>query len=444
MKPNILFIVIDSLRSDRCYGNKKTANTPNIDFLIEKGVYCTKAISSTDYTSSSLQSIFTSRYPLGCGTTKENYHKIYSQSTSLFTILQENDYHLYAILEEAICTWGLDEPFENDDVAFPASSNLYNGLGEVILKKFDPGNMKEPWFYCVDLMDLHKSNPMPSEFRHLTQSQKYDQNLSSIDSWIGKMLEKNNFENTLVIVTADHGDYLTSIDDSIKTPNPFQKMVKSSIKRMIPTSLRPMVHQKKLDTINQIRAAKLKTPHEKRGFNTRPMVDRFLFDDVVNVPLIFSGYGLKNQIISQQVRSIDIFPTMFDIIGLENRIKNIHGRSFVGLLDGKKLEKMPAYLETTVIETVTVAPKAVIGIRTDEYKYFRSIKDPKTNVHLYDLTNDPFEDHNIAEKHPKKVEEFENILEEIRKETNLQPEYDSLNEDEEKELEDQLRKLGYI
>ena len=35
MKPNILFIVIDSLRADKCYGNEKTSVTPNIDKLIE-------------------------------------------------------------------------------------------------------------------------------------------------------------------------------------------------------------------------------------------------------------------------------------------------------------------------------------------------------------------------------------------------------------------------
>ena len=38
MKPNILFIVIDSLRADRIFGRQKIANSPNIDYLIKKGV----------------------------------------------------------------------------------------------------------------------------------------------------------------------------------------------------------------------------------------------------------------------------------------------------------------------------------------------------------------------------------------------------------------------
>ena len=35
MKPNILFIVIDSLRAEKCNGDKKTSVTTNIDSLIK-------------------------------------------------------------------------------------------------------------------------------------------------------------------------------------------------------------------------------------------------------------------------------------------------------------------------------------------------------------------------------------------------------------------------
>ena len=38
MKCNVLIITIDSLRADRCFGIKKTAETPNIDKLIKNGL----------------------------------------------------------------------------------------------------------------------------------------------------------------------------------------------------------------------------------------------------------------------------------------------------------------------------------------------------------------------------------------------------------------------
>ena len=63
MKPNILFILIDGLRSDRCYGKHKTSITPNIDSLITNGVYFEQAICSAPVTSPSMSSILTGLYP---------------------------------------------------------------------------------------------------------------------------------------------------------------------------------------------------------------------------------------------------------------------------------------------------------------------------------------------------------------------------------------------
>ena len=44
MKHNILFITIDSLRADKVYGQNKSSLTPNMDSLINNGIYFTQAI----------------------------------------------------------------------------------------------------------------------------------------------------------------------------------------------------------------------------------------------------------------------------------------------------------------------------------------------------------------------------------------------------------------
>jgi len=72
MQPNILFLLLDSLRGDKCYGERKSAITPNIDKLINNGVYFSQAIGSSDYTGPAIQSIFTGRFPFGCGKSKES------------------------------------------------------------------------------------------------------------------------------------------------------------------------------------------------------------------------------------------------------------------------------------------------------------------------------------------------------------------------------------
>jgi len=39
MRPNIIFFLIDGLRSEQFYGNNRTCKTPNIDSLVNKGMY---------------------------------------------------------------------------------------------------------------------------------------------------------------------------------------------------------------------------------------------------------------------------------------------------------------------------------------------------------------------------------------------------------------------
>ena len=73
LKPNILFITIDSLRADRCYGKIKTSKTPNIDKLIENGIYFSQAFSTADQTGTSISSLFTGAFPIQSGTTQFNF-----------------------------------------------------------------------------------------------------------------------------------------------------------------------------------------------------------------------------------------------------------------------------------------------------------------------------------------------------------------------------------
>ena len=67
-KPNILFIVIDSLRNDQCHGNNRTSITPNIDKMISNGSYFSQTISSADGTILALNSVLTGLFPFRTGT----------------------------------------------------------------------------------------------------------------------------------------------------------------------------------------------------------------------------------------------------------------------------------------------------------------------------------------------------------------------------------------
>jgi arylsulfatase A-like enzyme len=99
-----------------------------------------------------------------------------------------------------------------------------------------------------------------------------------------------------------------------------------------------------------------------------------------------------------------------------------------------------AYFESTPL--VLIDSNDVIGIRTSKYKYFRDKNNPKNRIHLYDLENDPFEDFNIESSNIDKINEFENILSNLLK--NSKNNFDNDDELNSEEIENELRKLGYV
>ena len=71
--------------------------------------------------------------------------------------------------------------------------------------------------------------------------------------------------------------------------------------------------------------------------------DEFLFDELLRIPLIFTGFNVPSKlVIDQQVRQIDIFPTIFDLAGFSQRIESINGKSLVPLLNNQTLSEESA------------------------------------------------------------------------------------------------------
>ena len=86
-----------------------------------------------------------------------------------------------------------------------------------------------------------------------------------------------------------------------------------------------------------------------------------------------------------------------------------------------------------------------IGLRTEQYKYFRDRFSDSKDVHLYDLENDPFELSNISEQNPDIIENLEGKLLQINPTGNFGFKKDQEFSDEEaKKIENDLKKLGYI
>ena len=441
MKPNIFLIIIDSLRGDKTFGESKSSVTPNLDSLIRKGAYFTQAICTADQTGLSLGSLFTSLYPFKSGI---SYFKFDHDVPNFFNLLQRENYNLHSFVPDLSFFKNLTKNFDkNEYYVYDKRDNwlqLAGGLGSKILEKLDQIN--EPWFYFIHLMDLHVPFHLPEEFdKEEFGGTRYDRMLTYIDTWIGKFLEKIDLEKTICVLSSDHGDYIPVLGKSLGQIE-IPKILKKT-KKIIPSTISDPILFKLQRTRKAIELKKLKknmTPQQFRTLQDRG--DKFLFDELVRIPFILTGFGVPpNLIIEQQVRQVDIFPTLCELIGISSDLGSINGRSLVPLLNKQSLIEEPAYIEGGSASAKELGK--VIGIRTSNYKYLRSRNDLTKNVTLYDVKNDPNETKNIASLNPQIVEEMEKTLQKITRDSVV---FDStsITKDETKKIEAELRKLGYL
>jgi len=459
MKPNILFLIIDSLRADKVSGTENNSITPNLDHIKKNGVFFDHAISSSDGTMLAYAGLFSGKHPFKTGMRSAKLTRL-CNTISYFEVLKNYDYNLYGCLPRLAASFEIIPEFENNDESFLDYERLRSDAGQITLDKLN-SKMKEPWLFIMHAEDLHFPITRPQGFEdEKFGSNNYEKKISAIDHWLGKVLEKVDLKKTLVVITGDHGSYIQSLNKESLNID-FQdggdlQMKIGEISNRFPKFLEPLKLYLFLTRENISRKRKEKKikdlnlkSHEVRGLlHQRSDSERLLFDEKIRVPLFMIGPKVdQGMTISQQVRLIDVFPTICEIVGIPDKDEKIDGVSLYPLLENRKIGNLVAYMESSPAIEIKVV--IVIGIRTDKYKYFRNRYDSSKNVHLYDLENDPYEDNNIADRDKKIVEEMEDTLKiiingfSLEKGCRLEDVDDDLGTEEINMVEKELKKMGY-
>ncbi len=479
MRPNIIFFLVDGLRADQCFGKDKTSFTPNIDSLIQKGMYFTSAFSPVDGTIISLNTIFSSNFQVGNAT---RFQKISLNENNLIDILKKNGYHIYGTLPNFGSFNSLLERFENEnnneqiensdknagELIDPVAAQflgqkiegnhseyeryratLPKGLAENIIQLLE-SKKQEPYFCYFHIFDLHplREGRKPTGIKDFDDekfgSSLYERTVSSIDFWLGKILERIDLDNTLVILTADHGeripygglrgvDFEPKLEASKKIGLKILPKSTHKVGGKILSSIRKSVGDKKLNESN-----KKLTNYQKRSRD--PYFTLSLFDEMIHVPLLFVGNSIKAKIITKQVRHVDISPTIYELLDIPLDKKTV-GKSLISLDDESSQEENLNYLHTMPFQKLSLSD--MVGLRTSKYKYFRAACNPKENVNLYDLKNDPYENNNIAETNKKLVTQFEKKILQLEKD-NLSEYEEEISEQEMQRISNELKRLGYM
>ena len=141
----------------------------------------------------------------------------------------------------------------------------------------------KPFFLWVHVFDPHAPYDPPSPFREKYKERPYDGEVAYTDQQFGRLfdsLEKRSTpENTIVAVLADHGESLS-----------------------------------------------------EHGEFTHGV---FLYDSTLRVPFLLAGPGVpKNVRVKQQARTIDLAPTLLELIGVK-RPQRVQGTSLTPSFCGK-------------------------------------------------------------------------------------------------------------
>lgn len=127
-----------------------------------------------------------------------------------------------------------------------------------------------------------------------------------------------------------------------------------------------------------------------------------LYQEQLHVAMMirFPGYG-RRQDIRTPVRTIDIFPTVFETLGMAGPA-NVDGVSLLPLMRGKKLD-LPVMAETDYRLFVHHRMR-----REGKYKLILDLLDGKRE--LYDLEADPTETRDLSSGDPRRTYEMEQAL----------------------------------
>jgi len=414
-QPNVLLIVVDTLRNDHlgCYGYSRNTS-PNVDRLARDSVRYDRAISQAPWTAPSVASLLTSQYPGVLGI-EDEASILEDDWVVLPEVLREHGYTTAGVVSHIYCSsrWNFDQGFDtfdesniaghNDstsaDVTYEALSFLDNRTEApffLFLHYFDPhdtylehrqflfpsdeeyrGPVREA--LTADRLRTLPEDLQPEDIAEIVR--RYDSEIAFTDHHIGKVLDRlrdlDLYDDTLIVFTADHGEEFREHGNF------------------------------------------------RHGYT--------LYDELINVPLIIKYPDRGGEVVDDTVALLDVYPTILDVAGIsvEHELQGVS-------LDGSTLENSPArtvFSETSrrnrlLRAALTGRHKLILDLHTSEFEF-------------YDLVADTGEQNSLDDEDPHSYVSLHESLQTWLNETSL-ARREGARIDLTPEEQERLRSLGYL
>lgn len=213
-QPNVLMLVVDCLRSDRIFDPQRTCKTPHLDKLVTHGTTFNNVFVENSVTAPSFTSIFTGRYAGNHGVVGMVGVKLDDSIPTMAEIFSANGYHTYAEATGPLSPLlGIDRGFSQYHFR-SQHEYCFGEWGDTLLERFRRHEFIEPFFVMIHFWEAHVPFQVQSGFNSPEfGALPYDRAISGLDAFIGKILAHNN-DDTLVILTGDHGECIDEMPPS--------------------------------------------------------------------------------------------------------------------------------------------------------------------------------------------------------------------------------------
>jgi choline-sulfatase len=357
---SFLLLTVDTLRPDLGYMGYGRPVSPHIDKLAERSVVYERAYSISTYTAYALPPMMASRYPSEMPRTDRHEVKYLKPNVMLAERLRAAGYHTAGAASHFLFApeLGWIDGFERfarvpvEGKAAPGSGvdwfHSSRGLADSAIQMLsDPHVTSGPFFIWVHFLDPHKYYLEHPGFPNFGNDRRalYDGEIAYTDFHIGRVLAALDAsplrDRTVVILAADHGEAFG-----------------------------------------------------EHGFNFH---GRYVWDEIVRIPLVVFVPGALARRISRRVSAVDLAPTILDLAGLAED-EGARGQSLAPELFGGDCPERPILVDQPKNPYYQLKRAFIDG----DYKLHDT---PATGTYqLFDLAHDPGERKDLAPSEPELLE----------------------------------------
>jgi arylsulfatase A-like enzyme len=407
--PNVFFLAVDSLRADALHSSAPP--TPNIDHHAGSGANFLQAVATTTSTTPSFSSMLTGCYPPRHGVRGLQGYSLSSQLKTMAEAFSEAGYKTHAevtgpLLRETGVLRGFEVANHRQAYRVP----FFNWRDDVLEKLT---GFVDPWFFLLHIWEVHRPYRAPPDFEKRWDRSGYEAAVAATDDWLNPVFDALP-ANTIVVITGDHGEEFPETK--------LQHKVIRGARRARET----FKTSKWLPALDK-RLAELTVGH---GFA--------LHEHLVRVPLVISGPGVAPVEVREQVRHVDLYPTLAELCDLPTP-QGIDGRSIVPLMTGGTLPDEPAYMEAVGVK---LEGDRIAGAREPDWKLLRQ-GSARSVLYRLNGSQAPDEKHDVSKRHPEVAHRLEAFIDEVNT-TAVEHTGSGMTSDEEALVEQHLRDLGYL